>query len=261
MNQLVPFQFEAFPIRVVVVDDHPLFSARDVALALGYARPADAYQDHCKLLKKLSFGDLTKLNWANPNPQGEYVMPESDVYRLIVKSAKPEAERFERWVFEEVLPSIRKTGGYTTQPSKPAVLSRQIKSAFSSCLAIAKLCGFSGNMALLSADNGTRTLTGVSALALIGATHLTADERGRTYTPTQLCQMMEPKMSAIKTNLLLEASGLQKKDMGEWMPTDKGGEFCEWLDTGKKHTNGAPVKQLKWFDTVLNYLMTEKQVA
>lgn len=81
MNQLIPFSFESLSIRVVVIDNAPMFSARDVALALGYANPAEAYKTHAKLLKKLSYSELLELNWVNPNPQGEYVMPESDVYR------------------------------------------------------------------------------------------------------------------------------------------------------------------------------------
>ena len=104
MSSLIPFSFESQSIRVVVIDGQPMFGARDVAIALGYSDPSQAYKQHCKYLKLLSSVECTELNWVNPNPRGEYVMPESDVYRLIVKSTKPEAERFEKWVFEEVLP-------------------------------------------------------------------------------------------------------------------------------------------------------------
>lgn len=87
-TQLIPFSFESASLRVVVVDGQPLFSARDIALTFGYANPAKAYQDHCKLLKKLSYNELVGLEWENPNPQGEYVMPESDVYRRIQRAAE-----------------------------------------------------------------------------------------------------------------------------------------------------------------------------
>ena len=260
-TQLVPFQFEDQAIRVVVIDDQPLFSARDVALALGYARPADAYQDHCKLLKKLSFGDLTKLNWANPNPQGEYVMPESDVYRLIVKSAKPEAERFERWVFEEVLPSIRKTGGYTLPKAQPSHTLADALKLSKEAARVARAFGFDRNMIALSANNLAKTVTGIDVLQHMGATHLIANPKGQTYTPTELGKMLSPPVSAAKLNLLLEASGLQTKEFGHWLPTDKADGLFEWLDTGKRHSDGTPVKQVKWFQDVLTQLPQIKQEA
>ena len=76
-SQLIPFQFETSAIRVVVINDQPMFGARDVALALGYADPAYAYKTHCKSLKLLSYEESSELGWKNPNPRGEYVMVES----------------------------------------------------------------------------------------------------------------------------------------------------------------------------------------
>jgi hypothetical protein len=119
-------------------------------------------------------------------------------------------------------------------------------------LEIAKLCGFTSNQALLSADRCSREFTGRSALAAIGATHLLADARGRTYTPTDLGKMIDPPQSARKLNVTLEESGLQSKDVrGDWIPTSIAEGLFEWLDTGKRHSDGTPVKQLRWFDTVL----------
>ena len=250
MSNMIPFSFESREIRVVLIDNQPMFSARDAALALGYSNPSEAYTDHCKYLKLLSYSELLELNWVNPNPRGEYVMPESDVYRLIVKSNKPEAERFERWVFEDVLPSIRKTGNYTVGNNDP----RNIEIAFTSCLNIAKLCGLVGNMAVLSADTGTMALTGKSALKLIGLTHLIADPNGKVYTPTELGKLIKPTVSAIKFNLMLEAAGLQKRELDQWVPCEKAKGLYEWLDTNKKYINGSPVKQLKWFKRVIDLI-------
>ena len=56
-----PFKFETQSVRTVVLDGQPMFSARDVATALGYANPAEAYKDHCKSLKKLSYSELLEL--------------------------------------------------------------------------------------------------------------------------------------------------------------------------------------------------------
>lgn len=253
MQNMIPFSFESREIRVVLIDNQPMFSARDVALALWYSNPSEAYKDHCKYLKLLSYSELLELNWVNPNPRGEYVMPESDVYRLIVKSNKPEAERFERWVFEDVLPSIRKTGEYSQSINQTKLDIDRLALA-REAYNTAKLFGFDGNMAVLSADNYVRNTTGVGVLANMGATHLIADPNGKVYTPTELGKLIKPTVSAIKFNLMLESAGLQKRELDQWVPCEKAKGLYEWLDTNKKYVNGAPVKQLKWFKRVIDLI-------
>ena len=109
MNNLEIFKNEEFgEIRTVEVDGKPYFVASDIAKALGYKRPNDAISVHCRWAVKHSI----------PHPQSKTktldvnVIPEGDLYRLITHSELPSAERFEAWVFDEVLPSIRKNGGY-----------------------------------------------------------------------------------------------------------------------------------------------------
>lgn len=95
-------------IRTIQEDDKVLFCGSDIAKALGYARPADAISAHCKgvcVLPTPSAGGV----------QNTKFITEGDVYRLIAHSKLPGAERFERWVFDEVLPSIRKNGAYMTE--------------------------------------------------------------------------------------------------------------------------------------------------
>lgn len=97
-------------IRTVEENDRVLFCGSDVARALGYARPSDAITTHCRYTVKHSI----------PHPQSAdkqiemTFIPEGDVYRLITHSKLPSAERFEKWVFDEVLPTIRKHGAYMT---------------------------------------------------------------------------------------------------------------------------------------------------
>ena len=95
-------------LRTIQKDDKVLFCGSDVARALGYARPADAISAHCKgvcVLPTPSAGGV----------QNTKFITEGDIYRLIAHSKLPGAERFERWVFDEVLPSIRKHGAYMTE--------------------------------------------------------------------------------------------------------------------------------------------------
>ena len=106
MNELQIFNNEEFgEIRTIEIDGKPYFMASDIAKALGYARPNDAVSTHCRATVKHSIPISGKLQEVN-------FIPEGDIYRLIMKSQLPAAERFESWVFDEVIPTIRKTGGY-----------------------------------------------------------------------------------------------------------------------------------------------------
>ena len=95
-------------LRTVNVGDKIMFVASDVAKALGYSRPADAITAHCK-------GSVKHRLPTNGGMQELKIIPEGDVYRLITHSKLPAAEKFESWVFDEVLPSIRKHGTYMTE--------------------------------------------------------------------------------------------------------------------------------------------------
>lgn len=106
MNELQIFNSPEFgDIRTVEIDGKPYFVANDVAKSLGYKRPADAVTAHCK-------GSVKRRYLTEGGEQEVKVIPEGDVYRLISRSKLPSAEKFERWVFDEVIPSIRKNGGY-----------------------------------------------------------------------------------------------------------------------------------------------------
>ena len=113
MNELMLFQKEEFgQVRVVEHNGEPWFVAKDVAAALGYADTDDAVRRHCNYAELFKPGELPGLEIG---PRGMYFIPEPDVYRLVVRSALPTAKVFEKWVFEEVLPSIRKHGIYATE--------------------------------------------------------------------------------------------------------------------------------------------------
>lgn len=106
-SHIIPFRFEASEIRTVLVDGRPHFVGRDVADALGYANDADAMKTHCRgVAKRYPIVD------ALGRTQEARVLAEGDVLRLIVGSKLPAAERFERWVFDDVLPTLLRTGRY-----------------------------------------------------------------------------------------------------------------------------------------------------
>ncbi len=116
MYNLKIYENEEFgTVRTVMVDGKPYFVASDVAKALGYIKPQNAIAAHCRGALKQGIGVQTGTK-ADGTPVMQniemLVIPEGDIYRLIIKSKLPSAERFESWVFDKVLPSIRKTGSY-----------------------------------------------------------------------------------------------------------------------------------------------------
>ncbi|MEE1204067.1 MAG: BRO family protein, partial [Bacteroidales bacterium] len=97
-------------MRTALVNDKIMFCATDIAKSLGYSNPRKAILDHCRY--------VTKRDTPHPQSKNKTItmsfIPEGDVYRLIARSKLESAERFEKWVFDEVLPTIRKTGGYVS---------------------------------------------------------------------------------------------------------------------------------------------------
>lgn len=111
MSNLQIFNNEKFgQVRTLVINGQPYVVGIDVARILGYARPSEAVTRHCRYTLKQSI----------PHPQSKTktmevnCIPEGDIYRLIINSKLPEAEKFESWIFDEVIPSIRRHGMYAT---------------------------------------------------------------------------------------------------------------------------------------------------
>ena len=113
MDKLQVFRSSEFgELGILVVGGKEFFPATDCAKKLGYANPHEAVRTHCKGVREI-------LTPSAGGEQRKNFIPEGDLYRLIVRSNLPGAERFERWVFDEVLPQIRQTGSYIN-PQSPA---------------------------------------------------------------------------------------------------------------------------------------------
>ena len=106
MEEIKIFNNDEFgKVRTVKLNNKTYFVGNDIANALGYSECAKAIRTHCKGVSEMDIP-------SNGGIQKMKVITEGDVYRLIVRSKLPNAEKFESWVFDEVLPSIRKNGGY-----------------------------------------------------------------------------------------------------------------------------------------------------
>ena len=114
MNELQNFNFSGQDVRIITINDEPWFVGKDVADILGYSNSRKALSDHVDDEDK----GVTKSDTLGGN-QNITIINESGLYSLILKSKKPEAKQFKRWVTSEVLPTIRKHGAYMTQPQVP----------------------------------------------------------------------------------------------------------------------------------------------
>lgn len=119
MNELKVFSNPDFgEVRTLEENGEVLFCGTDVAKALGYSKPHNALTAHCRCALKRGVPHP-----QTPDKKLEMIfIHEGDVYRLIARSKLPSAERFERWVFDEVLPSIRKHGAYMTPETLEAAV-------------------------------------------------------------------------------------------------------------------------------------------
>ncbi|SDO29074.1 BRO family, N-terminal domain [Halomonas shengliensis] len=269
MTQMIPFEFDQQQVRVVQGDDGEiLFAARDVAKALGYAKPENAIDRHCK-------GTLKR---GTPTPSGKQMMRvirESDVYRLIVKSQLPSAERFEAWVFEEVLPTIRQTGGYQLpQVDQPDPLDESRlrgEMALLQCYCALTRVSESGKVSMLQKLGqqhglGTHFLPGY---VVDGP----ADAGGQSLPTASATELLERHLPGVITTqsfnqLLADHGFLERKTRraskgvkGYWAVTEKG------LAYGKNLTNPSNPRETQphWygerFDALLDAVGLLKQEA
>ncbi|HSX91089.1 MAG TPA: BRO family protein [Pseudomonas sp.] len=115
--QVIPFNFEAREVRTMLIDGQPWFCATDVCSVLGYSNSRKAIADNCREAG-VTASDIS----SGGQKRRATFISEGNLYRLIIKSRKEEAQRFESWVCDEVLPAIRKHGYYEDEHSKMQTL-------------------------------------------------------------------------------------------------------------------------------------------
>lgn len=145
-TQVVPFSFNSNEVRTVVIDGKPWFVAADVCAALGYQNTSKAIGDH------LDADERASASVPTPNaPLGvpTNIINESGLYALVLRSRKPEARKFAKWVTAEVLPAIRKTGSYTK-------VSRDDMEISAATLAITSVATMFGDLVESLIDKGYR---------------------------------------------------------------------------------------------------------
>lgn len=134
-----------------------------------------------------------------------------------------------------------------TKPNTLSFLTDELEAG----IRLANLFGLSGNQSLLSANRTVKNMYGTDLLA-ISRIELISPKKSLILTPTQIGK--EIGLSAVNVNILLNKKGYQHKVNNHWKPTELGKQFAEVLDTNKKHSDGTPVKQVKWNSNIIELL-------
>lgn len=272
MTNLVPFSFDSHEIRILTDDNgEPLFVAKDVAIALGYDNPQQAVRLHCKKSKSLKELGCYPVAPHNNQPLALdpqiKLIPESDVYRLTLKSTLESAEQFQDWLCEEVIPSIRKTGRYESAPDAPRrtpaqrhvdpiiTKARQADALMTTYLKVSKMLGTDIPTARAIAVERVHAEVGMDFRPLLLNNSVTEVP----MTPTNLGK--EIGASARKMNDILMQNGLLEKDENsEWCPTEKGKPYCTVHPFKSPHSEHVGYRVL-WYRRVLDALDIKQEDA
>ena len=262
--QIINQEHEVFgKVRTLIIDGEPWFFAVDVAKALGYKNTKQAIIDHCDYAKNLNdfrghktrpFEIIDELgNSYSKIGYAPKVIPEADVYSLIFKSKLKGAKKFKRWVVTEVLPSIRRYGAYIAGENDFSLFPN-ILPAHDAAIKLAKIYGYKGNQAVLTANKMLKRAHGVDVQELMGGANLLSDKNEKLLTPTQIGKLVGE--SAISVNKILRGLGLQKQihtfsGKKEYKITSRGKEYATYLDVGKEHSDGTPIQQIKWYESTV----------
>ena len=247
MTELTTFHYHDAAVRMQQsASGEPLFCLADVCGVLEISNPSMTAAQI-----KEEFGS-PKLNLglvmdANNHAQQAIFITEPQLYFVMMRSRSDKARPFRQWVVSEVLPAIRKTGRYEAkaapQPqTTPAAIP--LKDLIEVTKIVLEPAGIEGNQLALALDKVVKTKTGESALTLAGV-QLVAPTQEQLLTPTDLGKPLG--LSARAVNKKLVAIGYQTKTDNGWELTEAGKRAGGvYLDVGKRHNNGTPVRQLKW---------------
>lgn len=247
MSELVKvFENTAFGnVRIVMQDGEPWFVAKDVAEALGYAS-TNVVQ---------IFGSVPAV-WKGSNPittpggvQDMVCVSEQGLYFFLGRSDKPKALPYQMWIAGEVMPALRKTGQYSVTPSQPV----SALNAVDVTEKVLRVAGLTPNQIAIGMSNTFRRLTGFDVLEA-SEMSLPSPVQKQALTPTELGKELGDVCPRTINRLFLDRGFQVRRVNGGYDPTEKGEPYALLLDTAKRHSDGTPVKQLKWYTGVLPLL-------
>lgn len=250
MKDLMIFKNEEFgEIQILENNNKYEFEATGSARVLGYKNPGDAIQRHCKKygVVKHEVGVQTGYK-KDGTPAIQMIeknfISEGNLYRLITHSKLPSAEKFEKWVYDEVIPSIRATGTYTVKKRhKP--IDRALRQHMNIAMTLIQNTGVKAPMAYAIALNEAEKETGYSYNEYKKLLPSPDYEIGY-LNPTKIGKKIGLKPAEV--NKKLEKMGLQAKIDKEWRLTDEGKKYGEEQPYTR---NGHSSYHIQWNDEIL----------
>lgn len=217
MNNLVQnlevFENEEFgPVRATTINNEPWFIGKDVAEILGYKNTSDALSKHVDEEDKMQIAKYDLQNYKDIGTKGAVVINESGLYSLILSSKLPNAKKFKRWVTSDVLPSIRKTGGYIPHDenmSDDEIMARALLVAQKTIEEKSKLL----NQAQVTIQTQSDVINELKPHAEYAERVL--EDKKTLLTPTQIAK--DFGMAGQGLNALLHELGVQYKQNGQWL--------------------------------------------
>lgn len=242
MQDLIPFNFNDRNVRILIKDGEPWFVAGDVSSVLEYA----SAKDMTRMLD-----DDEKGRHSVPTLGGSQevlVVSEAGLYSCVIRSKKPEAREFKRWITHEVLPSIRKTGSYSARPQltekEDTVRAISAMGDF-----LAKVPGVKPGIAAAATLRTIEVNTGINTEEARKA--LPAHEGTLcAANATALGRLMG--IAARSVNTRLRGAGLQfKNGRNDWELTEEGKKWGEMLPYNRQGHSGY---QILWDPDVVKEL-------
>lgn len=211
MNEIQVFNNDDFgSVRIVEEEGKILFCGADVAKALGYSDTPKAIKMHCK---EDGWVIRPVIDSLGRTQQAKFIT-EGNLYRLITHSTLPAAEKFESWVFDEVLPSIRKTGSYSIRPEPTDFERMNAETANLN----AKAAVFEHWMRLsdaLDTPQHHQICAHYASGVLAGHPVLPLPKVDRSYSATEVASMLG--ITAHKVGMLANKHGLKTEQYGYWV--------------------------------------------
>lgn len=235
-----------------VINRTTTMSSREIAELTGKRHP-DVRRDIKLMLEELQedVSDFAHIYLDSMNrEQTEYRLDRDHVECLLAGYSAPLRMKVIRRLHE-----LEDAAGYRLP------IERKLPTAadsFNAGLVIAKALGLDGNQAVLSANRMVAATLGVDVMQMAGVQHLVCETQEMTFTPSEMgCRLSG--LSGQAVNKLLERCGLQRsfeyrKGRKRWEVLPDGRPFAVIVDTAKKHSDGAPVQQIRWKESALDRL-------
>ena len=246
MSSIQLYNNEQFSVRTITDPDGTVwFVARDIMTALEYSEastPAQVMQSVPDCWAGIKRIDSRSENGV-VQERDMLCLTEQGVYFFLGRSDKPKALPYQMWIAGDVVPSIRETGGYSARHNPQLSLKDTIEGA----KIILETADLKGNQITLALDKLYRRCTGISLLETTGI-QLVSPVQHQALTPTEIGARFS--LSARRINEILAGAGYQNNINGHWEATELGRPYALILDTNKRHSDGTPVTQLKWYSTI-----------